>query len=1093
MRALRGLGFAAVAACSLLLIAIVAVFVIGASGLGSDRLRKEAEAAIQRIAGAEVTTTVGQASLALDGSHFIALEVRDVKFASADAGGVDMLHAGHVRFGLRFWPLMSGSVRLGSATISDARFVPSALPSMEGSDWKASLVNAEGLIDPDRVVKTLLGGLHRAFDMMEFGSTRYVELENVEFVLPEGAKLRSVLIAGAQLNLERDGELAIAAHGRVDGRAFSFDGTAARDATSRRISKVDLGLIAPAADAAAQASRPGGSRIGAAEISVTGAEGIGAEASRLSAKVRLAHSVLDLGLRGQLAGDLEIAGVLAAGTHKVEIESLNIAIGRSRFNFHGAVGPAPPEQHAGSAYRYELATDGSTLAPESSFEPALQFVAGISGTYDPLKNLLTASQLRIRTGSGELTGTASLEFAKGKAPGISVALNVPGMAVSHVKQLWPWFAVGGARRWVQKNLYGGRVVDSSLRYSVAVGRIGNGVPLGHDEVSGKFNIESTRFDVAGRIPPVREAFGSVDFRGSDVDIAVSSGSVFMPSGRKVEAKNGTLVLRGVNRQPIIGKLDMDIMGEADAVAELASCDPINAMRHVGFAPEELAGTVEGHVRADIPLHSGIDFGKLDWLVSLDYRNLSIAKLFEGQKVTGAQGTITVDPLKAVIEAKARLNGAPAEIAMVEPLNGRGPQRQRNVELVLDDKARDALVPGLASVLSGPVKVEFNSSGGGKQEIAADLTNAKLNIPWAGWSKGAGVSADVKFSLETSEGAAKLSAFKLSGKSFAVEGEMTLKKGELSSARFDTLRLNRGDDVSLAIERSGKGYDVEISGAALDSRAVIKQFTADADKAAGPTGTMPVSLKATVATLTGFHGERLSNVKLGYSGIGSKVLALNVSAVTKSGAEFTVKNSMAGNRRTMDMQSRDAGAILRFLDIYEHMQGGSIKLALAGSADGALQGQVDATDFQIVDEPRLRSIVATAPTGDGRSLNQAVRGNIDTSSVQFERGYAEIEKGDGYLTLANGVLRGPLIGTTFQGTLYDGRGNMAMTGTFMPAYGVNRLFGELPFVGMILGNGRDRGLIGVTYKLSGEAKSPDLQINPLSVIAPGIFRSIFEFR
>jgi hypothetical protein len=68
----------------------------------------------------------------------------------------------------------------------------------------------------------------------------------------------------------------------------------------------------------------------------------------------------------------------------------------------------------------------------------------------------------------------------------------------------------------------------------------------------------------------------------------------------------------------------------------------------------------------------------------------------------------------------------------------------------------------------------------------------------------------------------------------------------------------------------------------------------------------------------------------------------------------------------------------------------------------------------------------------------------------------------------------------------------MTGTFMPIYGLNRIFGEIPLVGMILGNGRDRGLIGVTFKLDGDAKSPRLQVNPLSVIAPGIFRQIFEF-
>jgi hypothetical protein len=92
-----------------------------------------------------------------------------------------------------------------------------------------------------------------------------------------------------------------------------------------------------------------------------------------------------------------------------------------------------------------------------------------------------------------------------------------------------------------------------------------------------------------------------------------------------------------------------------------------------------------------------------------------------------------------------------------------------------------------------------------------------------------------------------------------------------------------------------------------------------------------------------------------------------------------------------------------------------------------------------------------------------------------------------------VLRGPLIGTTFQGTVYDKDSNIDMTGTFMPAYGLNRIFGELPLVGIILGNGRDRGLIGVTYRLHGKSADPSLQINPLSIIAPGIFRQIFEFR
>ena len=127
-----------------------------------------------------------------------------------------------------------------------------------------------------------------------------------------------------------------------------------------------------------------------------------------------------------------------------------------------------------------------------------------------------------------------------------------------------------------------------------------------------------------------------------------------------------------------------------------------------------------------------------------------------------------------------------------------------------------------------------------------------------------------------------------------------------------------------------------------------------------------------------------------------------------------------------------------------------------------------------------------------SLSEAVRQDIDVSVVKFERGYSKVTKGRGLLELQDGILRGPLIGFSFQGTFYDPNNRMAMTGTLMPAYGLNRIFGEIPLVGLILGNGTDKGLIGITFKLAGKAANPSLQVNPLSVVAPGIFRSIFEF-
>ena len=51
--------------------------------------------------------------------------------------------------------------------------------------------------------------------------------------------------------------------------------------------------------------------------------------------------------------------------------------------------------------------------------------------------------------------------------------------------------------------------------------------------------------------------------------------------------------------------------------------------------------------------------------------------------------------------------------------------------------------------------------------------------------------------------------------------------------------------------------------------------------------------------------------------------------------------------------------------------------------------------------------------------------------------------------------------------------MSITGTFMPAYGLNSILGSLPVIGQILGNGREKGLIGITYKLQGPVKDPKI--------------------
>ena len=129
-------------------------------------------------------------------------------------------------------------------------------------------------------------------------------------------------------------------------------------------------------------------------------------------------------------------------------------------------------------------------------------------------------------------------------------------------------------------------------------------------------------------------------------------------------------------------------------------------------------------------------------------------------------------------------------------------------------------------------------------------------------------------------------------------------------------------------KSGKGYSVDVSGNALDARSLVRQFTAERHGDQGHRGGS-VSVSADVKALTGFHDERLSNVKLEYSGAGERVNGLEVTARPVPARRSKSATRAEGGGAPMRMQSADAGAILRFLDIYEHMEGGKIDVGAEG--------------------------------------------------------------------------------------------------------------------------------------------------------------------
>ena len=405
------------------------------------------------------------------------------------------------------------------------------------------------------------------------------------------------------------------------GAPWRSKASASRDAASKRIAGLKLGTTVSAPAGARRLAggleqrrcRNGRPSIrppwtcSALSLSTSAArKAATGQPSKLSLTAAIGRSTFAIDRKNYLEGEIDLAASVTAGENKARIERLTIRQGRSNYVLYGPVGPRPVTDGQPAAYRFELASDNSVSAPDGSTEPALDFAARVAGTYDPAARHLKVPSLDIRTGSGELLAEAAVDFVPGKPPGVTLAATVPEMSISHLKQLWPFTAAGGGRRWAMNNLFGGKITNGRVQFRVPPGRLGNGVPLSADEVSGHVEIADTRFDITGRIPPMRDAVGSVDFRGNDVDVALASGAVYLPDGGTVSASNGMFTIRDANKPQVVGKLELDIAGDASSVTQLASYEPIDAMARTGMSPDEFSGEVTGHVTADIPLIGDVD-------------------------------------------------------------------------------------------------------------------------------------------------------------------------------------------------------------------------------------------------------------------------------------------------------------------------------------------------------------------------------------------------------------------------------------------------------------------------------------------------------
>jgi hypothetical protein len=212
-------------------------------------------------------------------------------------------------------------------------------------------------------------------------------------------------------------------------------------------------------------------------------------------------------------------------------------------------------------------------------------------------------------------------------------------------------------------------------------------------------------------------------------------------------------------------------------------------------------------------------------------------------------------------------------------------------------------------------------------------------------------------------------------------------------------------------------------------------------------------------------------------------------INKSGEIKIALENTAYNTKSFTLLSDDAGAFLNAYDSFYYYRGGKLNVTgtivkTAMGVPSTISGHAEIIDGRLIDAPVVARIFSLA------SLTGIVD-RLNSDGLSIDKIKADFVKIGENVTLKKGVVSGSAIGFSFSGDYNSVTGLCKIKGTLVPIYEINSFISNVPLIGDILTSREGEGVFGMTYRFTGTADKPDISVNPLSALTPGILRRIFD--
>ena len=187
---------------------------------------------------------------------------------------------------------------------------------------------------------------------------------------------------------------------------------------------------------------------------------------------------------------------------------------------------------------------------------------------------------------------------------------------------------------------------------------------------------------------------------------------------------------------------------------------------------------------------------------------------------------------------------------------------------------------------------------------------------------------------------------------------------------------------------------------------------------------------------------------------------------------------------INIEFDDFGKFLNQSSISESFIEGEGTATLYFKELNLLSGNIEITDSSIKNSSFLARLLQLASFTGLLEI-------LTNEGIPFDRIIVNFTNKNSILNIEEAKFQGFSLGGNLKGLTDIDKQKLNLEGIIVPAYAINALLNKIPLIGQVITGIEGDGLIGVNFKVTGTYDEPDYNVNPLSILTPGIVRSIFE--